>query len=309
MSENLTISKALDLSSSAAAYLFPEVVDGAIRDFASKVPTMYNAVRKQSWASQTYFIKKRLSLPTASWGIDGGPLPAATQSTYGQTSATMKYLYTRGEVTGPMIAAAGSVFDALGSEIEAHQQAMVEKLSTDITTADGTANNIKGILYQITDDSSLYTSAGGTGQVLDAASAYLTLGMIDKAIDAASLSNGTGVAGPGANTIVTTPAVRRYINSLLTARQVFNDKTDIQAGFRVLAYDDLPILVDNHWADSTKMLFFNRSLATLLVHQDFTYEPLAKTKDSVDFMIKGYFGFKLEGGASLLKNFVIPASI
>jgi hypothetical protein len=29
----------------------------------------------------------------------------------------------------------------------------------------------------------------------------------------------------------------------------------------------------------------------------------------VDFFIKGYFGFKLEGSASLLENFVIPATI
>lgn len=303
------ISKALDLSSSAAAYLFPQVVDGAIRDFAAKVPTMYNAVRKQSWASQTYFIKKRLSLPTAAWSIDGGPLPAATQSTYGQTSATMKYLYTRGEVTGPMIAAAGTVFDALGTEIEAHQQAMVERLSTDIVTADGTANNIKGILFQITDDTSLYTADGGAGQVIDAGGGYLTTAYLDRAIDASALASGTGVAGPGANAIVTTPTVRRYINSLLSSRQVFNDKIDVSAGFRVLAYDDLPILVDNHWADNTKILFFNRNLATLLVHKDFTYEELAKTKDSTDFMIKGYFGFKLEGGASILKNFIIPAGI
>lgn len=303
------VSKALDLASSAAAYLNPEGVDGAIRDFASKTPTMYNAVRKQPWATQTYFIKKRLSLPTASWSIDGGPLPAATQSTYGQTSASMKYLYTRGEVTGPMIAAAGSTWDALGSEVEAHQQAMVEQLSTDIVTATGSANNIKGILYQITDDSSLYTAAGGVGQVVDAGGDYLTLGWIDKAVDAAKLSSGTGVEGDGAGAMVTTPPVRRYINSLLSAKQVFNDKTEVRAGFRVLAYDDLPILTDNHWADNTKILFFDRSRATLLVHKDFTYEELAKTKDSVDFMIKGYFGFKLEGGAALLKEFIIPEDI
>lgn len=303
------VSKALDLASSAAAYLIPEIVDGGIRDFAAKTPTMYNAVRKQSWASQTYFIKKRLTLPTASWSIDGGPLPAATQSTYGQTSASMKYLYTRGEVTGPMIAAAGSHFDALGTEIEAHQQAMVEKLSTDIVTASGSANDIKGILYQITDDSSLYTAAGGAGQVLNAGGAYLTTAYIDKAIDLAALSSGTGVNGLPAGAMVTTTAVRRYINSLLQAKQVFNDKVEIAAGFRVLSYDGLPIFVDNHWADSTKILFFNPSQATLLVHKDFTYEELAKTKDSVDFMIKGYFGFKLEGAASLLSNFILPAGI
>lgn len=305
------IRKALDLSSTAAAYLLPEVVEGGIRDFASKIPTMYNAVAKRPWASQTYFIKKKLSLPTASWSIDGGPLPAATQGTYGQVSKSVAYLYTRGEVTGPMIEAAGSVFDALATDIEDHQQAIVEQLSTDIISADGTANDIEGILYQIETDSTQYTAAGGAGQVIDASSALLTLNMIDRAIDASAEADGTGVAGPGATIAVTTRKVRRMINSLLQAQQRFMTETEIAAGFRVMSYDGIPFVVDNHWAGNTdnQILFFDRSKAVLLVHRDWTYEELAKTKDSVDYFIKGYFGFKLEGAASLLKNFTLTAGI
>jgi hypothetical protein len=41
------------------------------------------------------------------------------------------------------------------------------------------------------------------------------------------------------------------------------------------------------------------------VNQDFTLEMLAKTKDSEDFFIKGYFGFALEGRPVRLKNFTI----
>jgi HK97 family phage major capsid protein len=305
----MDIKKALDLSSTVPAYVLPEVIDGAIRDFAAKVPTMYNAVNKRAWASQTYFIRKRLSLPTAAWSIDGGPLPSATNSTYGRTSATVRYLYTRGEVTGPMIAAAGSVFDALGSEIEAHQQAITERLSTDIVTANGGSNDIKGILYQITDDSSLYTAAGGPGQVVDAGGAYLSLNWIDKAIDASTLTNGMNVAGPGATVAVTTRPVLRMINSLLQEQQRFMNVTEISAGFRVQTYDGLPFIVDNHWQDNAKILFFDASKATLLVHKDWTYEELAKTKDSVDFFIKGYFGFALEGAASLLTNFALTPNI
>lgn len=305
----LEIRKALDLSSSAAAYLIPEFIDGGIRDFASKTPTMYNLVRKQPWATQTYYIRKRLSLPSASWSTDGGPLPAATQGTYGRTFKQMAYLYTRGEVTGPMMEAAGNTFDALSLSIEEHMQAIVEKLSTDIVTADGSAADITGILYQITDDSDLYTANGGAGQVLDAGGAYLTTNLLDKAIDASSLSGGMGVAGPGANVMVTTRPVRRYINSLLEERQRFNDSVEVAAGFRVRTYDGLPMIVDNHWQDNTKILFFNTSSAVLLVHKDWTFEELAKTRDSVDYFIKGYFGFKLEGAASLLENFIIPADI
>ena len=303
------IRKALDLSSTAAAYLLPEVVDGAIRDFASKQPTMYNAVTKRPWASQTYFIKKKLTLPTASWSIDGGPLPAATSGTYGQISKSVSYLYTRGEVTGPMIEAAGSVFDALGQDIEDHQQAITEQLSTDIVTADGTGNDIEGLLHQITTDSSQYTAAGGAGQVVDGGGNLLTLNEIDKAIDAAAEASGTGVVGPGATMAVTTRPVLRMINSLLTAQQRFMNQTEIAAGFRVATYDGLPFMVDNHWQVNDTILFFDASRAVLLVHRDWTYEELAKTKDSVDYFIKGYFGFKLEGAASILNNFTITAGI
>ncbi len=286
----MDIRKALDLTSSAAAYLIPEVIDGAIRDFASKEPTLYNAVRHVPWATNTYFIRKRISLPGASWSTDGGPLPAATQSEYARASKSMKYLYTRGEVTGPMQEAAGSLFDALASEVEAHTQAMVEKLSTDLATANGGSNDITGILYQITTDTSM-----GDQSVVNK-TGTLTLAMIDEAVDA--------VAG-NPNTILTSKPVRRKINSLLSAQQVFQNSTEIRAGFRVSTYDDLPILTDAHWQDDAKILIFDRNQAKLLVHKDFTYEELAKTKDSTDFMIKGYFGFALEGSAVLLQGFTL----
>lgn len=300
------IQKALDLASSAAAYFVPELIDGGLRDFAAKVPSLYNAVNKRPWATNTYFIRKRLSLPGAAWSTDGGPLPSATQSTYGRTFKTMKYLYTRGEVTGPMIAAAGTYFDALGSEVEAHQQAMVERLSTDIATADGGSEDLTGMLYQITDDSSIYTASGGAGAVVDHSAAALTLNALDKAIDAAS---DIGMGGGRVNTIVATRPVARMIKSLLTAQVQYVAEQELAAGFRVNTYDGIAIVQDNHWQDNTKILFFDRSKATVLVHKDFTYEELAKTRDSVDFMIKWYGGFILEGAASLLTNFTITSGI
>lgn len=284
----MDIRKALDLSSSAAAYLIPQVIDGAIRDFASKEPTLYNAVRHVPWATNTYFIRKRISLPGASWSTDGGPLPAATQSEFGRATKSMKYLYSRGEVTGPMQAAAGSLFDALASEVEAHTRAMIEKLSTDLATANGGSNDITGILYQITDDTTM-----GDQSVVNVTGA-LSLAHLDTAIDA--------VYGTP-DTILASKPTRRKINALLQAQQQFVNTTEIRAGFRVIAYDDLPILTDAHWQDNSKILIFDRDQAKLLVQKDLTYEELAKTKDSTDFMIKGYFGFSLEGSAVLLQGF------
>jgi len=292
--DQLSIRKALDLASSGQ-YLIPEVVDNAIRDYATKEPVLANVVHRVPWATNTYFIRRRDALPTASWSVDGGALPAASQSTYKKVSKTVAYLYTRGEVTGPMQRAAGSLYNALALEVEAHSRTLIEQLSTDIATATGAADDITGILHQIDTDDSMNWGATGSG-VVDASGAYLTLGLIDEAIDAARGE---------VDLIVTSRRVRRAINALLQAQQQFNDRTEVAAGFRVLTYDGMPIVTDLHWETDTDLLFIRRADAKLLVHQDFTFEELAKTKDSTDFMIKGYFGFSLEGRPVHLKNFVL----
>jgi hypothetical protein len=288
----VTIRKALDLASTGS-YLIPEVVDNAIRDYATKEPVLANVVNRMPWATNTYFIRRRDALPTASWATDGGTLPAASQSTYAKVSKSVAYLYTRGEVTGPMQAAAGSLYNALALEVEAHSRALIEQLSTDIATATGGSDDITGILYQIDTDDSTNWGSTGSGTV-DKTGSYLSLDMIDEAID---------TARGEVDLIVTSRRVRRAINALLQAQQQFNDRTEIAAGFRVLTYDGLPIVTDLHWETDEDILFIRRADAKLLVHKDFTYEDLAHTKDSSDFMIKGYFGFALEGRPVHLTGF------
>ena len=292
--DQTVIRKALDLASTGA-YLIPEVVDNAIRDYATKEPVLANVVNRIPWATNTYFIRRRDALPTAAWSTDGGSIPAASQSTYAKVSKSVAYLYTRGEVTGPMQKAAGSLYNALSMEVEAHSRALVEQLSTDIATATGGSNDITGMLYQIDTNDATNWGATGSGYV-DGAGAYLSLDMLDSAID---------TARGEVDLIVTSRRIRRKINALLQATQRFNDTTEVAAGFRVSTYDGLPIVTDLHWETNTDILFVRRADAKLLVHQDFTYEDLAHTKDSTDFMIKGYFGFALEGRPVHLNRFLL----
>lgn len=286
----MTIRKALDVAAGTSEYLIPELVDGAIRDYVSVEPVLYNAVTKVPWASNVYFVRKRTANPTAAWSTDGGALPAATKTTHTRVSVPVAYLYTRGEVTGPMQRAAGSLINALSMEIEAHSRALVEQLSDDIFAADGTADNLIGILSQIETNNQL--NAGGG--VVTVAAAALSLDNLDEAID-----NSRGQV----DLIICSRAVRRHINGLLQAQQMFVDKAEVNAGFRVLAYDGIPIVTDLANENTTKIAFIRRADAKLLVHQDFQYEELAKTKDSTDFYIKGYFGFALEGRPTELTGF------
>lgn len=281
MPEVTTIRKALDIASGAGSYLIPEVVDSSIRDFISEEPTLYNLFPKVPWATNTYFIRRRTANPTASWSTDGGPLPAASQSAFDKVSKSVKYLYTRGEVTGPMQRAAGTLFNALAMEVEAHGKAMVREISESLATATGDGNDIEGLLYQ-TDVTDEFTAGGG----LMASGDYLSLALIDEAID-----NSRG----DVDLIVTSRKVRRRIAALLQAQQQFVNTSEINAGFRVLSYDGIPIVTSLEWETDTDMLFVRKADCKVLVHQDFTYEELAKTKDSVDFFIKWYGGFVVEG--------------
>lgn len=287
------IERALSTSvASTGAYLLPEVVDPVIRDYVAKATPVLSVVTRVNWPTQTYWIRKRSALPTAAFSTDGGSLPSASSSTYAKVAKTVKYLYTRGEVTGPLIAAAGGVVNALQEEIRVHSGVIAERLATAICVGDGTEDSnagIVGIKNQV--NTSTPGDEGGT----TTASGALTLAMIDKALD--------DTKGEG-DVIMTSRAVRRKINALLQGQQRFLDRVEVGAGFRVLSYDGVPIVTDDHYEED-EILIFRRADAKLIVNQDFTMEMLAKTKDAEDFYIKGYFGFALEGRPVRLKGFTI----
>lgn len=287
------IERALSTSvASTGAYLLPEVVDPVIRDYVAKATPVLSVVTRVNWPTQTYWIRKRTALPTAAFSTDGGSLPSASSSSYAKVAKTVKYLYTRGEVTGPLIAAAGGVVNALQEEIRVHSGVIAERLATAICVGDGTEDSnagIVGIKNQV--NTSTPGDEGGT----TTASGALTLAMIDKALD--------DTKGE-ADVIMTSRAVRRKINALLQGQQRFLDRVEVGAGFRVLSYDGVPIVTDDHYEED-EILFFRRADAKLIVNQDFTMEMLAKTKDAEEFYIKGYFGFALEGRPVRLKGFTI----
>jgi hypothetical protein len=286
---------ALNVAAAAAENRLPEVIDPVIQDFVSTIPSIYNLVDHQPWASNTYFVRRRTALPTASWRADGGTLPSADRAEYDRVQKSVKYLYARGEVTGPMQEAAGGLYNALGNEVEEHTQGMIEKLSSDIVTATGAADSIEGILYQIDTDVDL-NAGGGTLDVSGrpAAEKHLSLELLDEAID---LTKNTG------DIIIASGTIRRRIARLLQGQQMFQGSVEVMAGFRVREYDGLPLISAPEWESNTDILIFRRADAQLLVHKDITYEELAKTKDSTDFMLKGYFGFRLRGRPVHLTGF------
>ena len=296
----IDIQKALDTSSSSATVFVPEVIDGEVRDYAAIQPAMYNVVTHKPWATMTYTIRKRTSRPTAAWRADGGVLPSADNQAFVKVEKSVKYIYARGEVTGPMQKAAGGAYNALADETQAHVEGLVEAVSTSIVTGTGTAEDIEGIVTQVgaspatADDlnhgtsSALWDVSGDTDPSLD-------LDMLDELIDRTK--------GEADLLLLGSEAIRRRINALCRANQRFNDRVEVAAGFRVSTYDGIPMLVAPEWTSADDIVAFRKADAKLLVHQDITFEELAKTRDSIDFMLKAYLGFALEGRPVNLTGF------
>lgn len=270
------------------AYLIPEEIDVAIRDYVSELPVLLNVVRQVPWATPTYVVRKKTALPTSWWGTDGGNLSAASNSEYELATLNVKYFYTRGEVTGPMVAAAGSLYDVMAMDIEDHSRKIAWDLSQAIATADGTSNAIMGIEHQAV----TFTDFNDV-QSIDGSGAYLSTDLLDQLLEEA----------PEADALLCSKRVRREIGQILTDRQRFIDRIEVGAGFKVMSYNDVPILIAPEWTDDTQIIAFRRSDAKVLVHQAFNRLPLARVKDSEDYLIKGYFGFVLEGRPGVLSNF------
>lgn len=284
------------LVASTGNYLIPEVVDPVIRDYIWRAtPLLTSGVTRMPWPTHTYYVRKRATLPTASWKLDDVALPAASNSTYTKVAKNVKFLYIRGEVTGPIQAASGGVVNALQEEIRVSARTVAEQLTKDIVVGDASpAEEIDGMLNQVP------TGEPGDEGGTRTETTNLSLAMLDRAID--------DTLGEG-NIILTSRKVRRAINALLQAQQRFVDSTEVSGGFRVPTYDGIPILTDLHWEDDNDILIYRREDAKLLVNTDFTFSPLAKTKDSDDYFIKGYFGFALEGRPVRLTGFTLPASV
>jgi len=181
-----------------------------------------------------------------------------------------------------MITASASLLDAYQLEIELHADALVRKLEQTIISGDSAvnANEFDGLIKQIATNVSDKTSGGAT--------VLLTLSHLDEVLDLPS---------EYPTHIILSRAMSRRVWSLLQAQQRFLDRTEIAGGFRVPTYNDLPIVrVDTDITGLTNTILFpDMRWVVMPINQNVTFEELAKTKDSRDFMLKMYCTLAVEG--------------
>src|SRR5690606_13537104 len=112
MNNPLDISKALSTQpDSTGNILVPEIVTAGIREYFEKRTPLWNQFRKETAESNAIGFRDQVSVPVASFGAELGALPAAQHATYAERAVMLKSIYTRGEVSGQLIAATRSELD------------------------------------------------------------------------------------------------------------------------------------------------------------------------------------------------------
>lgn len=280
--EDLDLRKALDTTGSGgsgSANLIPEVVSAGLRKFVEFASPIYMRTPKIDWPTNTYTFRSVTGRPTAEFTAEGN-VASESNATYAKPTVSMKWITTKGRVTGPMLDVAKSPVDAWQTEIDLHADALVRKIERVLIAGDTASNPLEfdGFKKQITLNK-------------DAANGQLTLSILDEALD---------IPAQYPTDIILSRAMGRRIWALLQAQQRFIDRTEIRAGLRVPVYNDLPILrVDTEADDdlTNVILMPDMRWAVMPILRQPTFELLGKTDDSESFYIRMYCTLAVEGAA------------
>lgn len=290
MANALDISKALSTQSSTTGdVLIPEVISAGIREYFEQRTPVYNQIRKEVVETNAIIYKEQTSVPIASFGAELGVLPAAQNAAYAERSMPLKSIYTRGEVSGQIVAASRSFVDVLQREVRNHTIGMINTIETTLVLGDSQArpNEFDGLNKWITNTVSASEDGGTTD-------APLTLSHLEQLLDAPRYG--------GANMLFMNDVTRRRLWSVLQPQIRFLGTTEIDGGFKVRSYNDMPIIevkpnVSAPGADlAGVILAVNTDMVYIPILQDLTYEELAHTRDSTDFILKMYLALVVEGG-------------
>lgn len=232
--------------------------------------------------------------------------------TYTRRSVSVKYLYSVGRVTGPMFAASkqylasGGYVDALSLEVKNKTLALKRLEEAMIllgdTSADWTdpsssltyaaAYSYNG-LYQLVSNANSNGLGGAAGYATDLAGVKISIGAIRDGIRTAR------TAGGEPNLIVCDYATYDNIKALIQDQLRYVSTTTIAWGITTMSFEGLPIIASRFLSTTAatttatpqtarSLYILDTNVIEMRVLQDVSYEELAKTNDSVKFMLKCY---------------------
>lgn len=285
MFSQIDIRKALDTTvGTTGAVLVPEVISEGIRMFVETRSPLWNIIPKAQAEGNAFAYREQNGLPVASFGAELGPLPAAQNATYVDRAVPIKSVYIRGEVSGQLIESARTFIDVLDREINNSALGMIRTLEQKIVSGDSTVNpnEFDGLAKWITTEVDL-DNAGTDGP--------LTLVAMEELLAAAP-------GGDPTHIIMGRP-MRRKLWSLLQNQVRYISPDGIDGGFTTPAYGNVPIieLFDNATILADTILAVDMNMVLMPILKPMTYEELAHTRDSLDWILKMYLTLVVQGAA------------
>jgi hypothetical protein len=226
--------------STAGTILVQTLINRVIQALTLRYMGVQSTLDRRPGNGPAAYINRRAPGTTLGEWLADTTEPTEDTGSYTQVSFTYRTLVTRGKVTRKMQAIGRTYADTLGVEIAARVEDFRNVFEDALVVGNATANanQINGLLTLINAQSGQVvgntTVAFGDG---------LRLAKLDEAIDKVRGSNQDKV-------IFASLKGRRLINSALQAQQRFNDDVEIAAGFRVMTYQDIPIITTTSMPDT-----------------------------------------------------------
>ena len=276
------IKRSLDYAASGGVLIQPEVDKIIAEIIEYKNPLRQNIPRKHR-NSDSWLLNRRSAAAAntvAQWVSDITE-PDIDRSETARVSFQFRTLLARGKVTRFAQDAGRSYKDVLSEEIEARSRAFRDK--EELAMFYGATANLEpdGVNVLITGNQRV---AQGTTLGGDA----FSLTKLDETLDQCA-------GAP--DILVTSKAGRRRINAALQGVQRFVNTTEVKGGFRVMAYDDIPVyastnVLDNYYWDGTNQLGATGDTTNIFAldtnefwvgfMNDVTVSPLSKTSSQFD---------------------------
>jgi len=291
--------------------LIPVYVDPEIIDTTRRATPIVELITRVTNYGRTADYNQITVIATAQALAEDAAL-SEQNDTFVRRSVTIKYLYSVGRVTGQMFAASkqylssGGYVDALSLDVKNKtialkrlEEAMIllgdsqtnwtEPCNSTTITA---ANSFDG-LYNIITNANSCTLGGSSSYRTDMAGTSLQISNIRTGIRTARTSGGEP------NLIIVDYATYDVMKGLIQDQLRYVSTQTIAWGITTLSFEGIPVIASRFLsttagtgsgvpANARSMFILDTNVIEMRVLQDVSYEELAKTNDSVKFMLKCY---------------------
>jgi hypothetical protein len=317
MDGGFTLRKALSTTLVYAAgnlpVLIPVYVDPEIVDLTRRATPLVELIPRVTNYGKTADYNQITVISTAQALAEDAAL-TEQNDTYVRRSVSIKYIYSVGRVTGPMFAASkqylasGGYVDALSLEVKNKTLAMKRLEEAMILLGDATANwtepvNSTTITAANSYDGlyNLITGANASGTALGGSASYMT-DMAGAALGIPNIRTAIRTcrtAGGEPNLVVCDYATYDAIKALIQDQLRYVSTQTIAWGMTTVSFEGLPIIASRFLSTTAgtgamvpgtgrSLFVLDTNVIEMRVLQDVSYEELAKTNDSIKFMLKCY---------------------